>query len=421
MLKPEACDFAIVSAENGVQLRVTHRSRNDLDSALNAQLRAAMFHSRQMRVAIDCRYIRERPSGIGTYVEALVERLPSLAPADEFHFWAHRLARRPLSGAKNATEQRVAAEPNSIWSLWWPERYANLDGMELFHAAHNTLPRGLPCPSVVTIHDLMAIERPDLAFTRWSQRIKGCYYPQAEWRAVHQARRLIVTTSAMAARVAVLNASACARTVVVPMAASAEYQLPRDRSAALARAAALIGSDAPFLLVVGQDAPHKRHVVALQAFAKAAPKNWRLIFVQIKTHNSSFRRLARNLGIEQRVIWLLKIPLNDLATLYQAARALVQPSNYEGFGIPVVEAMSCGCPVIASDIPTLREVVGGGGALAAVDDVAAFARAIRALAESPSMSAELRAAAFDRSRYFSWDRCARDTLEVFRDASRGTR
>lgn len=367
-----------------------------------------------MRVGIDCRYIRERPSGIGAYVEALVERLPRLAPDLQFDLWAHRLAPRPLSTARNVTEQTVAAEPNSIWSLQWPVRYASVDGVDLFHAAHNTSPRNLPRRSVVTIHDLMTIERPDLAFTRVSQRIKRLYYPPAVWRAIREARMLIVTTSATADGVGALSNKARSRTVVVPMAAGVEFQPPANLDAAKTRAAALIGSDAPFLLVVGQDAPNKRHALALQAFAAGAPHAWRLVLVQRQAHDSVLRRLATRLRIADRVSWLPSVDRADLVALYQTARALLQPSNYEGFGLPVVEAMSCGCPVIASDIPTLCEVIGDGGMLVAVDDASALANAICRLAESEVLDAELRGAAQARSRLYSWDRCARETLDVYR-------
>ena len=76
-----------------------------------------------MRIAIDARYIREKPSGIGTYVQALVDRLPRLAPSDEFLFWAHPLAARPLSAAGNTREVTVRSGPNSPWPVLWPHLY----------------------------------------------------------------------------------------------------------------------------------------------------------------------------------------------------------------------------------------------------------------------------------------------------------
>src|SRR5688572_14852262 len=115
-----------------------------------------------MRVAIDCRYIRERPSGIGAYVEALVDRLPALAPELTFALWAHRLAKLPLSPAPNAIDTIVRPEPNSLWTLLWPHRHASLNGVDLFHSPHTILPRELAMPTIVTVQDLLAIEMPHL-------------------------------------------------------------------------------------------------------------------------------------------------------------------------------------------------------------------------------------------------------------------
>lgn len=369
-----------------------------------------------MRVAIDCRYIRERPSGIGTYVEAMVHAIPQMAPGDEFVLWAHRLAARPLTNASNVSEITVPVEPNSLWTLWWPEHYASFDGMNLFHAPHNTLPCHVPCATVVTIHDLFSLDYPTLAFTRWSQRIKRLYYPRAQWRALRHATFLITTTSVMADRIANLCPSARGRVAVVPMAAGPIFRPAADPNGARERAAEIIGSDAPFFLVVGQDRPTKQHATALAAFARYIPGPWRLVLVQRETYKHPLANLARRLGIEKRVTWIPHVEAADLVVLYQAAVALVQPSLYEGFGLPIVESMASGCPVVASDIPTLREVVGRAAILVPPNDIAGFGHALVALARSADQRRDLASAGIDRAKLFSWDRCARETLDVFRNA-----
>lgn len=96
--------------------------------------------------------------------------------------------------------------------------------------------------------------------------------------------------------------------------------------------------------------------------------------------------------------------------------ALVQPSVYEGFGLPIVESMASGCPVVASDIPTLREVVGRAAILVPPNDIAGFGHALVALARSADQRRDLASAGIDRAKLFSWDRCARETLDVFRNA-----
>jgi glycosyltransferase involved in cell wall biosynthesis len=370
-----------------------------------------------MRVAIDCRYIRERPSGIGAYVEAMVHVIPQMAPDDEFVLWAHRLAARPLTNASNVSEITVPVEPNSLWTIWSPERYASFDGIDLFHAAHNILPRHVPCATVVTIHDLLPIDRPELAFTRWSQRVKRLYYPQAQWRALRDATRLIATTSVMADRITCLCPSARDRVTVVPMAPGPIFRPPVDADRSREQATAIIGSDAPYFLVVGQCSPSKQHSVALKAFARDVPEPWRIVFVQRQTRKHVLAKLASRLGIDKRVTWIPQVDAANLIVLYQAAGAMVQPSLYEGFGLPVVEAMAVGCPVVASDIPTLREVVGGAAILVPPNDIAGFGRVLAALARSPNQRRNLATVGIERAKVFSWHRCARETLDVFRDAA----
>ena len=369
-----------------------------------------------MRVAIDCRYIRERPSGIGAYVEAMVHAIPQMAPADEFVLWAHRLAARPLTNASNVSEITVPVEPNSLWTLWWPERYASFDGVNLFHASHNILPCHVPCATVVTIHDLLSFDYPALAFTRWSQRIKRLYYPRAQWRALRHATFLIATTSVMADRIATLCPSARGHVAVVPMAPGPIFRPAADPNGARERAAEIIGSDAPFFLVVGQHSPTKQHATALAAFARDIPAPWRLVLVQRQTYKHPLANLARRLDIEKRVTCIPHVEAADLVVLYQAAVALVQPSLYEGFGLPIVESMASGCPVVASDIPTLREVVGPAAILVPPNDIAGFGHALLSLARSPDQRRDLAGVGIDRAKVFSWDRCARETLDVFRNA-----
>ena len=370
-----------------------------------------------MRVAIDCRYIRERPSGIGAYVEAMVHAIPQMAPGDEFVLWAHRLAARPLTNASNVSEITVPVEPNSLWTIWWPEHYASFDGIDLFHAAHNILPCHVPCATVVTIHDLMAIDYPALAFPRWSQRIKRLYYPRAQWRALRHATRLIATTFVMADRIAALCPSARGHVAVVPMAPGPIFRPSGDPDRSREQAAAIIGSDAPYFLVVGQHSPSKQHPAALKAFARDVPEPWRMVFVQRQTRKHVLAKLASRLGIDKRITWIPHVDTANLVVLYQAAGAMVQPSLYEGFGLPVVEAMAVGCPVVASDIPTLREVVGAAAILVPPNDIAGFGRALAALARSTNQRRDLTAAGIDRAKVFSWHRCARETLDVFRDAA----
>jgi glycosyltransferase involved in cell wall biosynthesis len=370
-----------------------------------------------MRIAIDCRYVRERPSGIGAYVEALIARVPALAPELNFLLWSHRRATQPLSSAPNVQSAVVEPEPNSLWTLLWPARYGPLAAVDVFHAAHTVLPRRLTMATVATIHDLLALENPQSHRRGWDGVIKRFYYPGAVWRALKYATRLIATTSAMADRIITLQPDARARTVVIPLATDPIFRPSGDRAELDRRVRDLLGTSSPYFLVVGQNSVTKRHGDALRAFASGAPAPWRLVLLQRQTTGNPLAALAASLNIADRVSWLPGVRRADLVTLLQGAGALLQPSAYEGFGLPVVEAMACGCPAIVSDLTTLREVAAGAAIHFPPADLEALASSIALVSGSADLRSELSARGLERASFFSWDNCARDTLAVYRDAA----
>ena len=371
-----------------------------------------------VRVIVDCRYVRERPSGIGAYVRALLDRLPT-PPGREYLLWAHPRALRPLNTSPAVRETVIAAGPSSPLSILWPDRYASFDGVALFHSPHNILPRRIPCPSIVTVHDVLALDWPAL-HRPGIERIRGLYYPQAVMRALQQATRIIVPTVATADRVLAWAPDATTRLRVIRHAPGAPFRPAVDGMAAHAAAVSLVGSDQPYILVVGENSPNKSHEVALAAFAAAAPPHWRLVLVQRLGSPHLLRRLAERAGIAPRVVWLKGLSDVEVATLMQSASALLQPSRYEGFGLPVVEAMASGCPVIASDIAPLREVTGGAALLVPPGDTGAFGAALRRLVESPDARRALIDAGREQSQQFSWDRTASETFALYDEVMNGS-
>lgn len=368
-----------------------------------------------MRIAIDCRYLRGRPSGIGVYVRALVDRLPS-DRGMEFVLWADAAAARPLSRAPAARDRTVRPGPNSPLALLWPRWFASFDGIDLLHVPHSVLPRDVPCRSVVTVQDVLALDHPRLN-RPGIERIRDLYYPQAVVRALRRATRLIVTTNATADRVLAWQPDALSRLRVVPLAAGEGFRRPADAAAARARVRALVGGDTEYVLAVGENTAHKGHDVAIEAFAAAAPPRWRLVLLQRLGSARRIEQAARRAGVADRVVRLEGLADADVAALMQGAALLVQPSRYEGFGLPVLEAMACGCPVVASDIPALREVTGGAAVLVAPTDAGGFARALARVVESPSQRQELVEQGLARAAHFSWDATARATWAVYEDAA----
>ena len=221
------------------------------DNGCGAELERNGATRPSIRVALDARYIRETPSGIGTYTQALVDRLPGAGASDQFIFWRHRLAPRPLSPGRNTMDITVRPGPTSPLPVFWPHHYAPFGEIDVFHSPNNMMPRGLPCPAVITVHDVMAIERPEFHMQGLEQVAKKWYCQEALWRALRGATRLIVPTKATADRIYAIAPGAAARVRVIWEAAEPSFAPAEDQDGLQKKAFLLTGSAAPYLLLVG--------------------------------------------------------------------------------------------------------------------------------------------------------------------------
>ncbi|HVU04595.1 MAG TPA: glycosyltransferase family 1 protein [Polyangiaceae bacterium] len=368
-----------------------------------------------MRFVVDARYGGPEPSGIGNYVRGIGSRLPALSPDDRFRFWVRPRA-APIATLPNAEHVRVRAVPAGLATLLWPARLDALAPEDVFHGPANILGFGLPCPAVVTVHDVMWLEHLEWCQPRpYLRPVSRAYYTTGILRALRLADRILTVSQASADAIVRVEPGAHGRVVVTPNACEAHFRAPESRDDARREAARALGFDEPYFLVVGQNQPSKAHDVAVRAFAEAGLSRHRLVLVQRLEPGRGLHRLVRELGIERRVSFASSLPLSGLVAAYQSADALVQPSLAEGFGLPALEAMASGCPVAASDIPPLREVLGGSGLLSAPGDASALAGNLRRLAEEPTLLGELRERGLERAKAFSWDRSAALTLDVYRD------
>ncbi len=371
-----------------------------------------------MRVSIDARYIRERPSGIGAYVQALVDRVPLLAPADTFHFWANPKAKRPLSTAPNTSETTVGAGANSLPTLLYPSRLVDLGDVDVLHAPFNILGRGVRCNTVVTIHDLMWLLTPTLCEgLNLATPALALFYRDGILRALREATRLIAISNATADSIVSVIPSAKSRLRVIPHGVEARFSPPKDPELARRRAATLLGSDAPFFFVVGQNAPYKNHEGILEGYAASglAPRV-RLVFLQRLYAGAKLPKRARALGVTEGVSFLSGLSDDDVLTLLQSALALIQFSRNEGFGMPALEAMACGTPVVASTIPPLVEILGDAGLFSHFDG-RTLGQSLKRIASEPRLRDELSSQGLERAYGFSWDRAAQSHLDVYREAS----
>jgi len=372
-----------------------------------------------MRIVLDARYLGPKTSGIANYIRSVASRLVRLEPNLDLRLWVPPAA--PLEGefASQVSLRILSPIPNGLATLLTSRWFDDWSKVDLFHAPANVLGFGIPVPAVVTLHDVMWLDH-----LSWCQPvpllrpISFVFFQIAIRNALRQARSILTVSRASRDAILRIEPKLGDRIVVAHNAHEPEFCPPTSRSLARARAATVLGFEEDYVLMVGQNVPSKGHDIGLCAFAAHAPKPLRLVVIQRLQPGRGLAALAANLGVAQRVHFAPELPFDELLAVMQSARLLIQPSRAEGFGLPALEAMATGCPVLTSDIPPLVEVLGGAGMTAPMGDVRATGEALAAMLAEPSLAESCRARGLERARDFSWDNTARLTLETYRDALR---
>jgi glycosyltransferase involved in cell wall biosynthesis len=374
-------------------------------------------------IALDCRYVRNRITGLLSYVTALVELLPVLAPDLEFLFLAHPDAERRLAVTPNAREVVFPYVPCGPATLWGMSRLLDLRGVRVFHAPFNILPVGLPMPTVTTIHDVMWLERPEWVRPRgaWARLVEQPFMQYGMRRALAHSTRIAVDSQATFDAVARLAPDAAARTRVTWLGVGLRFRpasSERDAEAATEARKRWVPGAGRYVLTVGQYAPYKNHEAVVRAFATAFARELdvHLALVQRRGEwREHLGALVRRLGVESRVHFLRDVPYDELVALHWGALLLCHPSLCEGFGNPPAEAMAAGCPVITSDRPPMREIGGEAAVLVDPERVDAIAAAMRRVAKDAALRATMRTRGLAQAAQFPWRRTAETTLAIYRE------
>lgn len=279
----------------------------------------------------------------------------------------------------------------------------------VYHATEHLLPR-LPGRTVLTVHDLIFERYPE-----HHTRANRLFLRMAMPLFVRAARHIIAVSRQTAADLVELYHTDPTKITVVYNGVDPEFCLTdqAERSALRSR----YSPDRPYLLMVGTLEPRKNYGLALQALARLKGMGHPHRLVLAGGKGWLFDPVAQQieqLGLDNDVSFPGYIPDRDLPALYGAAGCLWMPSLYEGFGLPMLEAMACGTPVVSSTAGSLPEIGGDAALYSSPHDADAFAAATHLALTQPALVAELRARGLQRARQFTWSRCAQQTVDVYR-------
>ena len=375
-----------------------------------------------MRIGIDGIPLSYLKTGVGHYTFEVARCLALESPQDEFELISpHPFISQPGDETgpdwpSNLSAVRVQA--NLLERRWWSiglPLYIRRHPLALFHGTNFEVPVWKRCPTVLTIHDLSVLLYPQTHEKRFARR--------SRLRLPHMARRatMIVTPSESVRREVCEHLRVAPEKVVaVPEAARRLFHpLPMVQTIETRRR---FGVEDEFLLYVGTIEPRKNLLTLVRAFdhvlrtTKYLPQ---LVIAGKKGWlTDDLYAYINDLDMSDRILFTGYVTDEELRALYSSCRAFVYPSLYEGFGLPPLEAMACGAPVVASDIASIREAVGEAAHLVDPKDVDALARSIARLLEDDKERQHLSAAGLRRAAMFNWERTARSIREVYEEALR---
>jgi glycosyltransferase involved in cell wall biosynthesis len=379
-----------------------------------------------VRIAIDATSVPTQRLGAGTYIYNLVHALAQLDSDDRYFVFAkpETFAGRPelVEGPGGSRFRLVPVRlPWRLARMAWEQAvlpwHLQRLSVDVLHSPHYTTTAVVGgWRRVVTFHDVTFFLLPE----RYPP-LRVAYFRAASRAGARLCDVAITVSRTVKADVEQHLRLPPERVRAVPLAAAPCYR-PLDDAGTLAAVRAKYNLPDRFILNVGALEPGKNQATLIRAFHRlrgqslnhglviAGPPAWRY---------ERLLRLVDKLDLADEVRFLGYVPVEDLVALYNLADLFVFPSLYEGFGLPPLEAMACGLPVVASTAPALREVLDGAALLVQPQDVDGLAEAMAAALGDEPLRSHLREAGLQRAALFSWERTARETAAVYHQAVAG--
>jgi glycosyltransferase involved in cell wall biosynthesis len=364
------------------------------------------MNERPLRVFYNASALPPRPAGAGVYTLELGRALAAQPGIDVV-----AAAPEPYAFGGETTRPKPAGRGRQGWEMVALSGVLARSGADVYHGPHFFVPHTV-VPAVATVHDLTFYRLPG----RYSFAHRRYYRYLA--RCAKRAARIIAPSGAVAADIVRFLGYPPERIRVIAEAPRAGLAPAREPEVARLRGELTL--EAPYLLCLGTAEPGKRAVDAVRAMPailEQAPGTVLALAGNPGRLSPALEREVARLGVGDAVRFLGYVPDESLGALLSGATALVFPSLFEGFGLPPLEAMACGTPVISTDAPAMSEVLAGAATLVPVRDPGAIAAEALRLLGDPGLRAERSARGIEFASRFSWQRTAEETIDVYREVA----
>jgi glycosyltransferase involved in cell wall biosynthesis len=364
------------------------------------------------------RALRPPVTGIGRYTRNLLHHIGDPLAPDQLVVFTLK-GQRAENGYRGKRVVSPLPDGHEMARLVWEQTFVPLDvkrlGIDVYHSPNHVLPMALPCKSVVTVHDLSFLDR------RLFNTRRFLYLNLMTRPSIWKADRIICISEHTKRNLEEKFPSVRQKTRLVYQGLDPRFETPPSRES-IAEFKARLGLG-PYVLYVGAIEPRKNLVRLIHAFETAVreanvphdlalcgPEGWRFAPVM---------EAWRQSPLKDRIRFMDYVPESDIQLWYGAADVLAYPSLAEGFGLPALEAMACGTPVVTSNVSALPELVGDAAITVSPESVRQIADGLIRVLTDKALASEMSERGLERSRLFRWEKAAAETVAVYREAAGG--
>jgi len=374
-----------------------------------------------MRIGIDCRPLSRPPAGVSRVLTNIIRELQLIDNENLYYLYSDREFDLPFHSERwrKRIHSRFRFLPGTFWLQTDARSMSLQDRVDVFWGTAQILPLGLPAKvgKVLTVHDLVWQLYPET--TTWFGRYAHRRYAE---RSIREADRVISDSESTARDLQrILNVPE-SKIEVVHLGVGPAYK-PHDPSAAAEYVASKYGVSKDYGLTVGTVEPRKNLVTLVEAMKILRDRGEHSLQLLVAGgtgwKNAKIYNSVQRSGLtESDIRFVGFVPEENLPVLYSGASIFLFPSLYEGFGLPLVEAMACGAPVVASNIAVTAEVVQDAALLVPPLEAEGFAEAMQYVRRDSSLRAAMIQKGFERARHFRWDEAAKQMLQIFGEISK---